>query len=306
MKRVMITGGLGLIGRQATRCLVEAGSEVHTISRHMGVGRLGPRLYGHSLDLMNASAVSRVMAIVRPTHLLHLAWVTAHGKYWQAPENLDWVGATLHLVRAFAAAGGMRFVGAGTCAEYDWSDPSLSNGNCHEYDTPTSPQLLYGVAKDACRRIVESFAMSAGIQMAWGRVFLVFGADEDPRRFVKSIIMHLAAGERAPCTAGDQVRDFTSAEDVGAAFAALTFSDACGPVNIGSGEGRTLRDVAMTLGHLMQRTDLIGFGDYPTRSNEPGRLVADVRRLIFDVGFPGPPTLEVRLSECIKAIRKSP
>ena len=45
------------------------------------------------------------MAATRPSHLLHLAWYSSAGPFWTAPENLDWVRASVCLLQAFAAQG---------------------------------------------------------------------------------------------------------------------------------------------------------------------------------------------------------
>ena len=117
-------------------------------------------------DLLAPGLAEALVREVRPTHLLHLAWYAEHHAYWTAPQNLDWVGASLRLVRAFAEQGGTRAVLAGTCAEYDWTQ-----GVCVEGATPIRPRGLYGVAKDAVRRVVEAFAAGAGLSAAWGRIF---------------------------------------------------------------------------------------------------------------------------------------
>ena len=78
------------------------------------------------------------------SHLLHLAWYTDPGLYWEAPENLDWLRATVLLTREFASAGGERAVYAGSCAEYRWGGAeALTEGN------PLEPATLYGVVKNA-------------------------------------------------------------------------------------------------------------------------------------------------------------
>ncbi|SON54424.1 GDP-6-deoxy-D-mannose reductase [Hartmannibacter diazotrophicus] len=299
MTRIVVTGGRGLIGRHAVDRLIAAGADVHLVGRRAPQMPTTSPVRFHAVDLLDGAATSRLMEDVRPSHLLHLAWETGHGHFWSAPENLDWLAATLHLMRAFNACGGRRFVGAGTCAEYDWNDAALATGACHETLTPTRPGTLYGIAKDACHRVLQSFAQTSGFEAAWGRVFLLFGPEEDDRRFVKSIIMSLAADRRASCTAGTQVRDFLSSRDVGAAFAALALSDVSGPVNIGSGEPRSLAEVATTIGDLMGKPDLIGLGDNPTRPGDPPRLVADVTRLATEVGFEPAADLRTRLSQCI-------
>jgi hypothetical protein len=71
-----------------------------------------------------------LIATLRPSHLLHLAWVTAPDRYRYAPENLDWLGASLALVKNFGKQGGQRFVGAGSSAEYAPLGRSM-RGGCH-------------------------------------------------------------------------------------------------------------------------------------------------------------------------------
>ncbi|KAA0677115.1 NAD-dependent epimerase/dehydratase family protein [Azospirillum brasilense] len=300
--RVLITGGTGLIGPHAVAGLARRGAEVHVVGRHAPAG-LPDGVAFHAGDLLDANAMARLVGGLRPTHLLHLAWVTAHGHYWRAPENLDWLAATVRLARAFAEAGGTRMVSAGTCAEYDWTDPGLATGDCGEGTTPILPHTFYGRIKDACWRSLEAYAAEADVQMAWGRVFLLFGAAEDRRRLVASIIASLWAGEPALCSAGTQIRDFLAVEDMGAAFAALTLSEACGPVNLGSGEPRSIADVALAIGRLMGRPDLIRLGALPMRADDPPRLVADVRRLRDEVGFAPSARLEERLAACIAALK---
>src|SRR5262249_16760441 len=121
--KVVVTGASGFIGRHSLPALVARGHEVHAMARR---ALQLPRLPAHVCDLLDPHATAALIARVRPTHLLHFAWYAVPGKYWTAPENLDWVAATLHLLRGFAASGGQRVVMAGTCAEYDWSHPTLS------------------------------------------------------------------------------------------------------------------------------------------------------------------------------------
>ncbi len=300
MTRIIVTGGTGIIGRHAVRTLAERGYEVHLVGRSRPADA-SPCSTFHEVDLLDSEAVRGTFGKVGAERLLHLAWVTAHGAYWRSAENLDWTAATLRMVRAFSDTGGKRLVVAGTCAEYDWTDPGLIDGNCREDSTPIRPHTLYGVAKDSCRRVLSAFAAEAGLSWAWGRVFLLFDPLEDHRRFVASIIDHLKRGDRAACSAGTQVRDFLAARDVGAALARLTASDVDGVVNIASGEGRTLADVAMTIADIMGRPDLIGLGDLPMRADDPPRLVADISRLRDEVGYCPAADLAIRLAECVAA-----
>ncbi|MBB2963149.1 NAD-dependent epimerase/dehydratase family protein [Methylobacterium sp. R2-1] len=118
MKRVLVTGAAGFVGRPAVAALVARGFEVHAIGRTAPEGAHA----FHAADLLDPSQRRAAVQKAGASHLLHLAWVTTPGRYWQAPENLDWTAASLDLVRMFREAGGTRTVVAGTCAEYDWTE----------------------------------------------------------------------------------------------------------------------------------------------------------------------------------------
>jgi nucleoside-diphosphate-sugar epimerase len=279
VSRVLVTGATGFIGRHALPLLVAAGDEVHAVAR---VARsAGHDVAWHSADLLSPGAAEAVIAKAAPARLLHLAWYAEHGKFWTAPENVRWVEASLALLRAFAAGGGRRAVLAGTCAEYDWQ---LGDGTFAE-DAALGPSTLYGAAKDGLHEVAEAFATQAGFELAWARVFFLYGADEAPGRLFGSIAGALLAGEAARTTDGTQVRDFLHVDDVAAAFAALVRSDVVGAVNVGSGEGVAVRDAIAEIARAAGRPDLLELGALPRRAGEPVRLVADVGRLRNEVGF---------------------
>lgn len=265
MRRVLVTGAGGFIGRRVVPLLRRAGHEVHAAEG----------------DLLDPATARRVVEAARPSHLLHLAWCTDHGRFWEAPENVAWVEASLRLWRQFAASErAERFVGVGSCAEYEWSEPLLS-----EAATPLRPASLYGACKDAARRALEAASERAGLSFAWGRVFFVYGPDEASGRLVPSVAGALAEGRPARTSDGEQVRDFLHVDDVARALVALLEGEVHGAVNIGSGEGVAVREIAETLGRLAGRPELIELGAVPRPRGDPAEIVADATRLRDEVGW---------------------
>jgi nucleoside-diphosphate-sugar epimerase len=281
VKRILVTGGGGLVGRHAAPALRARGFDVHA------VGRL-------DADLHDAAAVDALLTRVRPTHLLHLAWVTTHGTYWTSPENDRWVESSLHLVGRFHELGGQRAVIAGTCAEYDWSDAV-----CVERKTRLVPTSRYGQAKDELRRRLEAEELPS---FAWGRIFFTFGPGEQPQRLVPSVASSLLRGAPAACTHGRQVRDYLYAGEVASAFAALADSEVTGPVNIASGCGVELRALLGELGELTGRSDLLRFGALEALAGEAPAVVADTSRLRDEVGWRPETTLRAGLTKALEAL----
>lgn len=291
VRRVILTGASGLIGRQAIAPLLDRGFEVHAVARRAEASR--GKLHWHAADLLDEAAAASLVKDVAASHLLHLAWYAEPGKFWTSPENLRWVSASLALARAFAEGGGTDLVAAGSCAEYDWDVA----GVCGEDKTPLKPHTLYGVAKHALRQVLEAYAPLAPLRLAWGRIFLLYGPEEHPARLVPSVIRPLLEGREAPCSHGAQLRDFLHAADVAGAFAALLDSAVEGPVNIGSGRATALRDLIGIIGRELGREDLIRLGVLP--DNSPALLVPDIRRLRDEVGFRPTFSLEEGLQDAI-------
>lgn len=294
--RVLVTGAAGFLGAHCLPDLAARGFEVHAVSR---APRDGGEAEWHRADLLDPAAARALVRDVRPSHLLHLAWETTHGAFWSSPANLDWLAASVHLVRAFAEAGGRRAVVAGTCAEYLWDDRV-----CDETTTPLEPATLYGASKHALHVALRGYAASAGFGLAWGRVFLLHGPGEPPGRLVPSVATAMLEARPAACSHGRQVRDLMQVEDVAAGFGALLASEVTGPVNVASGEPVTLADVVGAIGEITGHPELARLGAIPASPDEPARLVADVRRLREEVGFTPRHDLREGLALTVRALRE--
>jgi len=278
MKRVLVTGASGFIGRQSLPHLIERGFEVHAVAHRKRLAA-GDGVRWHCADLLDGVMMRGLVAETAPTHLLHFAWYAEPGKYQQSADNARWGQAGFELINAFAASGGRRAVLAGTCFEYD---PGY--GYCIEALTPCVPATPYGTSKLALAQLVTG-TPPAGISTAWGRIFHLYGPHEDPRRLIASVILALLRGERAGCTHGRQVRDFMHVADVAAAFVALLESEVEGVVNIGSGEPVTIGAVASAIAETIGVRQLIAFGAIAAPSNDPAMLIPDISRLRNEVGW---------------------
>jgi nucleoside-diphosphate-sugar epimerase len=293
MKRVLVTGASGFVGRHALAPLAARGYEVHAVTSR-------PRepaadaVRWHRADLLDAQQSARVMSEARPTHLLHFAWYAEPGKFWRSPENFRWLEASIALLRHFRDQGGRRVVMAGTCAEYDWN-----YGLCSEQLTPRRPSTPYGVCKNALHETLEAFCAVEGLSGAWGRIFFLYGPQEHPARLVAYVIGALAGGGVAECTHGNQIRDFLHVEDVASAFVALLDSGVEGAVNIASGHPVALRDVVLAAASRLDARDRVRFGAIPAPEGEAPFVVADVRRLAREVGWRPRYDLESGISETV-------
>jgi nucleoside-diphosphate-sugar epimerase len=293
MKKVLLTGASGFIGRHCIEPLQARGYEVHAISSKAPAAAF-PGVRWHHVNLLEPGCTRSLFQDVQPSHLLHLAWFVVPGQLISSPENFSWVRASMELVQQFAASGGSRLTVCGSGYEYDWR-----YGYCSETLTPAVPNTVYGSCKQALNVLVGSLAGQAGLSAAWGRVFFLYGPHEHPQRLVSSIILSLLRGESAKSSHGRQIRDYMHVQDVADGLVAVLDSEIAGNVNVSSGRSTTIREIVLTIGRLFDRPDLIQLGAIPARANDAPMVVGDNARIVAEVGWQPKYELEAGLQHTI-------
>ena len=292
--KVLVTGGGGLIGQYCLSQLAQKGHEVHAISAQDRVNSVNT--IWHHANLLDQERTALVIQAVQPSHLLHLAWCTEHGIYWNSPENMAWSRASISLIKKFTSCGGQRFVGAGTCAEYDWHQ---AQGECSTESAPLVPATLYGQCKNTLQHELAAWGHQTNLSNAWGRIFSLYGPNEDPRRLISSTITTLLHKEKASCGYPSLKRDYLHAADVASALIAVLESELQGPVNIGGGQTYTLGEIVQTIAKKLNALNLVNLGALDLATcPEPIFLAPDIARL-RSIGWTPQYTLSEGLDDTI-------
>jgi nucleoside-diphosphate-sugar epimerase len=303
-KRVLVSGAGGFIGRWSVPALLRLGYDVHAVLSGQANRAIPEQLQGAKIyfaNLLDASAVDRLTSKVRPSHLLHFAWIATPGVYWNSTENFRWLTASEHLLHSFRAHGGNRVMMAGSCAEYDWSRVEV----CDELSSPlanaeaVAPASPYAACKIALQRILAEVGRREHLSTAWGRIFFQFGPYEHPDRLVPSVICNLLLNRAALLSHGRQIRSFLHVADVGEAFATVLDSELEGPVNIGSDERIALSELVGCIGREVGRPELLRLGARPSPPQEPTLLVPEIHRLRDEARWRPRFTLNEALSDTI-------
>ncbi len=290
MKRVLVTGATGLIGKESVGPLLAAGFEVFAITT-----KEQPPLNGvHWLrgSLFDDGFVRETVASTKPTHLLNLAWATT-GDYLTNDVNYRFLSAGELLARSFVTVGGLRAVYAGSCFEY-----RLKGTPLRECDPLESERNVYTKCKNALRLSAEQIFKSGGVSFGFGRIFYAYGRGEARTRLTGLILDHARNGEKLVIKSGPLRKDYIYAKDIANAFVALLDSPIEGVVNIGTGRTVTIREFALKLASKLGCSDMLVFED--DCATQPSCVVADTTRLTEEVGYHPHYGLEEAFDEIVR------
>lgn len=226
-------------------------------------------------DITDRTAFDALVSDVRPRAILHLAAESADAAEradhrWH--DTLEQPLATMF--RSLSKEQGARLITTGSVAV-------LRPGVKLNEDSPIEPSRYYpryAASKIREESLVQSLGDATGVEWIHLRLFYLFGRYEAPTRLLPHVVRHLVRGDEVPLSSGEQVRDFTSVEDVASAYLlALRAPDLATRVryNIGSGRGITVREFAEIVADVVGRRDLLRFGLASPADGESRPIVSD-------------------------------
>ncbi|MBX9934155.1 MAG: SDR family NAD(P)-dependent oxidoreductase [Methylobacterium sp.] len=321
---VLITGGAGFIGRHLAEALLSAGYAVRVldslIEQVHGAARAAPPLPSEvgliEGDVRNPAVVDRALAGV--THVVHLAAEVGVGQSMYAVDRYVSVNdhGTAVLFQALIERPVKRVVVASSMSIYGEGlyrtaggdvaegvrrpgqlDPVDADGRAlvpaptPEWKAPTLASV-YALTKYVQERLTLTLAPAYGMEGVALRLWNVYGPGQalsNPYTGVLAIFASRLHNGQPPMIFenGLQRRDFVHVEDVVQAFLlALEHPAAPGNVyNVGSGEDRTVREVAQLLARAMGREDIEPEITGKVRAGDIRHCIADITRIRSELGY---------------------
>lgn len=259
MSLVLVTGATGFVGRQVVEFLALQRVEMRLVLRNpiphwLGqVPRIEKIIMSPDIFAEDTSWWKRTLSGVDT--VIHMAWFAEPGKYLQSEINLDCLVGTLRLAQGCVEAEVRRFVGIGTCFEYD-----LSGNTPIGPSAPLLPLSVYAASKTAAYLTLTQIFSSHQLEFVWCRLFYLYGEGERAERLVPYLRQKLRLGESAELTSGTQVRDFLDVKDAGRMIAEVARSPFQGVKNICSGIPVTVKQLAEKIADEYGRRDLLKLG----------------------------------------------
>lgn len=282
MKRVIVTGATGFIGRNLVKELASKGVEVWTIVRNKK-NTISSLPNVHIVEC-KGSQYKELVNIIPKGKLdvfYHLAWAGVSGKE-RSDYNiqLDNIRSTCDAVMLAKELEANRFVFAGSIMEYEYK-------KCiDENFIKSGLGNMYGIAKMNARQMAQTLSYNLKLNFNPVTISNVYGIGEVSERFINSTIRKLLDKERTSFTKGDQLYDFIYIDDaVRALYLIGNFGKPFKNYYIGNRHPRKLKEFIFEMKDCVDQDIKLGIGEIPYNSISLNYNEFDTNGLFDDFGF---------------------
>lgn len=298
MKKAIITGANGFIGRNFIKELLKHDVEVLALDRNKKEidDNLieDNRIKRITLDLERIEELKEKVEYEEYDIFYHFAWAGSAGEQRADTilqlKNAQW---TVNCLQIAKQIGCKRFVGAGSIMELETIEAAY---------TPTNRPgvgYIYGSGKIAAHTMAKSVAADIGIDFLWAEITNAYGEGEISKRFINTTIRKILENEPLQFTAATQNYDFVHIADVVTAFyligeKGIPFSEYL----IGSSNARPLKEFIIELINTLAPEKKAVFGSIPFTGINLTLDKFDCSRTKKDTGF----YAKISFSEGVKRV----
>lgn len=294
-KKILLTGATGLIGKELIKPLLENGYEIFAISKKPMQNT--KNITWLSGDLFDTQFIKYCCEKTQADILVHLAWKVTKD-YANSNENFSFLASSINLLQEFQAHGGKQVFISGSFSEYDDSKPFLTE------NTPLNPHsMLYTFCKNKLYEIAQEFCKKNAIIFCYGRIFNVFGHNEDDNRLTKYILNCLSQDQEAIIKSGPLQKDYLYSREVALAIVHIINKQYAGTINICSGKPVTIKELALKFAQKYNKEHLLKFIN--NFGNQPQIVYGDNTVLCSKLGYQYSYTLDQAVQEVFEEYQKA-
>ncbi len=264
--KIIVTGASGFLGSWLSRILSNKHATIALIRESSDTSKLSDI---DTIEIVRHESQSWAAFITnaRPDVLILNDWTGVSNQNRNDLEQFQNIERIRNLASAAVKSGTKVIIGVGSQAEL-----GPINSNIPE-SAPDNPTTLYGKAKVDTRNAIQEVVHETGVRFVWMRIFSTYGPLDEGPWLIPNMVDSLLKGNIVGMTKGEQEWSYLHAYDLATAFAkAIEDSDIKGIVNVGNPQTIMIRDVALKIGGLLGRIDLLDFGALEYRPDQVMKL----------------------------------
>lgn len=282
MKKAIVTGANGFLGRNLVSALTLKNYRVYALARHFDAELLNNRnVLCVNVDGKSAQEIRGLLPDEQFDCLYHLAWAATSGlARADYGVQLDNVKMTCDYAKLCAEIGCNRMVYASSINEMETYEYLQSD------DIEPSGGYIYGTGKLAAHLMGETVAKLNGVEFIPVIITNIYGVGEKSARMIYTSIHKLIHKEHCSFTAGYQTYDFIYITDaINAIIAVSEKGKAFNRYYIGSGEPKPLREFLTEMKNIVDPEAEIGLGDIPFKGVNISYSQFDLKKVEQDTGY---------------------
>ena len=293
-KRILITGVDGFIGSHLARALLEMGAQVSvTVHRKDKASRITPFLNDVEVfegDLCDREVVRAIVQKSKPDVIFNTASSTNTAPDFSKFDEIikNTYGLAQAMLEAAAENSVVRFVQFGSIAEYGLA-PAPFTEDMHEM-----PQTPYAIGKMMATLATLAAGRMTDMKVTIVRPAATFGPGQGFTMLIPNLIKACLEKKDFDMNKGEQLRDFIYVDDLIEGVLAVGASEKCVGeiINLGSGHGIRIREVAETVLTATKNPITINFGAESYREGDSMEFYMDSKKAFELVGWRARTSLE--------------
>lgn len=303
MRKAVITGAGGFIGRNLTRRLLQENVQVYGIDIEAAQGRIlvDTGVTPLSVDIGDKKELANILKVARPEVFYHLAWagVSTDVKN-EVGMQVSNIPLAVTVLEACGEAGCKHVIIPGSASEYAYCGRTIDGQN-----TP-APGDAYAASKAAAQVLCQWYARQHELNLNWLLIGSIYGPGRNDSNILTYTIKALLRGEKPRYTKLEQLWDYIYIDDLIEALYLLgIYGKPDGVYPIGSGQARPLAEYIRQIQAEIAPDVPLGIGALPYKfGSKPDNSVLDITALQTDTGFAPRVTFEEGIGRTIAYFRE--
>lgn len=256
MKKVLVTGAGGYIGRHVVASLLNMNVEVLAVD--IFTEGIDKRAKIITNDIFSGDP-DIFMNLGCPDVCLHMAW--KDGFVHNSNAHMENLSRHYVYIKNMIDGGLNHIAIMGTMHEVGYYEGAINE------DTPCNPTSMYGIAKDSLRRAITLLLKDKNVIFQWLRAYYIYGDDKRNNSIFAKLLRAAEEGKKTfPFTNGKNKYDFIHVDELARLLSLCVVQDEVkGIINCCTGQPISLADKVESFIKEHKLSISLEYGAFPDR-----------------------------------------